>query len=172
MKPEAFRTLATAGIAVAVLAATAVIEPPPRVVWNATASVATGAYVVRATGDLRTGDLMVVEPPDPLAHFLAGRGYVPLDVPLIKPIAALPGQQVCRSGLTITIDGEPVAEARERDRANRPLPVWQGCRTIRADEVFLMNAAEADSLDGRYFGPLPRSVIIGRAVPLWTEATP
>ncbi|MBV8103395.1 MAG: S26 family signal peptidase [Hyphomicrobiales bacterium] len=39
---------------------------------------------------------------------------------------------------------------------------------IAADEVFLMNAA-ADSLDGRYFGPLPAASIIGRAAPLWTH---
>jgi type IV secretory pathway protease TraF len=25
------------------------------------------------------------------------------------------------------------------------------------------------SLDGRYFGPLPRDTIVGRAVPIWTR---
>ena len=32
-----------------------------------------------------------------------------------------------------------------------------------------MNWQSADSLDGRYFGPLPVKSIIGRAVPLWTD---
>ena len=32
-----------------------------------------------------------------------------------------------------------------------------------------MNPGVPDSLDGRYFGPLPASSIIGRAVPLWTD---
>ena len=36
-------------------------------------------------------------------------------------------------------------------------------------DVFLMNPGVPDSLDGRYFGPLPASSIIGRAVPLWTD---
>ena len=31
-----------------------------------------------------------------------------------------------------------------------------------------MNPDRADSLDGRYFGPLDRSTIIGRAEPVWT----
>jgi type IV secretory pathway protease TraF len=32
-----------------------------------------------------------------------------------------------------------------------------------------MNWRSADSLDGRYFGVLPMSAIIGRAQPLWTS---
>ena len=32
-----------------------------------------------------------------------------------------------------------------------------------------MNPASKHSFDGRYFGPLPASSIVGRAVPLWTR---
>jgi type IV secretory pathway protease TraF len=58
------------------------------------------------------------------------------------------------------------------DRQDRALPVWQGCRTISQDEVFLMNWDEPVSLDGRYFGPIPLRAIIGRAEPLWTLDKP
>ena len=51
----------------------------------------------------------------------------------------------------------------------RPLPVWRGCRRIAHGELFLMNFDVPDSLDGRYFGPLPASTVIGRAVPLYTD---
>jgi type IV secretory pathway protease TraF len=37
------------------------------------------------------------------------------------------------------------------------------------DEVFLMNFRSENSLDGRYFGPLPVSTIGGHADPLWTN---
>ena len=44
------------------------------------------------------------------------------------------------------------------------MPVWQGCRRIGDDELFLMNFDVPDSVDGRYFGPFPRgSVIDGEA---------
>jgi hypothetical protein len=33
-----------------------------------------------------------------------------------------------------------------------------------------MNWDAPDSLDGRYFGPLPASSIVARALPLWTDA--
>jgi type IV secretory pathway protease TraF len=32
-----------------------------------------------------------------------------------------------------------------------------------------MNTVPADSLDGRYFGPLPLTTIVGRADPIWTR---
>ena len=56
-----------------------------------------------------------------------------------------------------------------QDRIGRPLPVWQGCRRLAASQVFLMNPRVPDSFDGRYFGPLLTSSIVGRAVPLWTD---
>jgi type IV secretory pathway protease TraF len=62
-----------------------------------------------------------------------------------------------------------MGEALERDSLGRDLPVWQGCRTIAEDEIFLMNLDVGDSLDGRYFGPLPVSAVIGRAIPLFTD---
>jgi len=32
-----------------------------------------------------------------------------------------------------------------------------------------MNPDAADSLDGRYFGPLADTTVIGRATPVWTD---
>ena len=87
---------------------------------------------------------------------------------MLKRVLALPGQTVCRDHLTITVDRIEMGEARERDSRGRPLPVWQGCRVVAEGEVFLMNWQSADSLDGRYFGVLPTTAIVGRAEPLWT----
>jgi type IV secretory pathway protease TraF len=87
---------------------------------------------------------------------------------MLKRVLALPGQTVCRKGLTITVDKSSVGDARAQDRNGRPLPNWQGCHVVADGEVFLMNWQSADSLDGRYFGALPASAIIGKADPLWT----
>tara|TARA_R110000850_G_scaffold15133_3_gene47466 strand:- start:100 stop:324 length:225 start_codon:yes stop_codon:yes gene_type:complete len=47
------------------------------------------------------------------------------------------------------------------------MPVWRGCRRITSDEVFLMNPEAETSLDGRYFGPIPRSALLAEAIPIW-----
>jgi conjugative transfer signal peptidase TraF len=144
----------------------------PFLVWNASASVPIGLYAVERPTSVRVADLVAVAPPvappEALANFLADRGYLPRGVPLLKHVQAVSGQSVCRNGFAVTIDGAAIGEARERDSRGRPLPSWKGCHVVRQDEVFLMNPRSADSLDGRYFGPLPASSVIGHAIPLWT----
>ncbi|RWC42192.1 MAG: S26 family signal peptidase [Mesorhizobium sp.] len=142
---------------------------PRKLIWNASASAPIGFYTIDVDGPLEVTDLVAIDVPEPLSTFLADRHYTPKGVPLLKHILAVSGQIVCRSTLTITVDGIEVGAALERDRAGRNLPVWQGCRRIAAGEIFLMNWQVRDSLDGRYFGLLSTSQIIGRAVPLWTD---
>jgi conjugative transfer signal peptidase TraF len=158
--------------AVLVIGATALFHPAPRLIWNASASVPIGLYAVHPVGTLQTGELLVVTPPEPLATFLDARRYLPRGVPLLKHIAALPGQNVCRTGDTISIDGIAVGAALDRDHLGRSLPAWQGCRVIVGGEVFLMNRQSVASLDGRYFGPLPTTTIVGRADPIWIQEAP
>ena len=126
-----------------------------------------GLYAMRPAIALHTGELVAILPPMPLARYLAGRGYLPNGVALLKHILALPGQTVCRIGRVVRIDRVAAAKALDHDRLGRSLPVWQGCRTLRAGEVFLLNPTVRGSFDGRYFGPLPAVSIIGRAEPLW-----
>ena len=142
---------------------------PTKLIWNASASAPIGFYSIDFDGPFEVTDLVAVDAPEPLATFLATRGYLPKGVPLLKRILGVSGQTVCRSNLTITVDGVEVGAALERDRAGRELPVWRGCRRIHTGEVFLMNWKVHDSLDGRYFGLTSSDQIIGRAVPLWTD---
>ncbi|WP_413993297.1 S26 family signal peptidase [Labrys okinawensis] len=142
---------------------------PIKLIWNASASAPIGFYTIDFGRPFEVTDLVAVDPPEPLASFLAERGYLPKGVPLLKRVRAVSGQTVCRSNLAITVDGIEAGTALERDRTGRPLPVWRGCLRIPAGEIFLMNGQVRDSLDGRYFGLLSTDQIIGRAVPLWTD---
>jgi conjugative transfer signal peptidase TraF len=160
-------TLSVMIVGVAFMAFTMMVKPMPRLLWNASASVPIGLYGVEPVGKLAVANLVVAAAPEPLATLFAERGYLPRRVPLIKSILALPGQAVCRNGLLITVDGEAVGTALAQDSHGRALPVWQGCQLITRNEVFLMNVDQAASLDGRYFGPIPSSAIVGRARPLW-----
>jgi conjugative transfer signal peptidase TraF len=161
-------TIVTTVIATGLLLST-IGGTTPRYIWNASNSVPIGLYHVQPATRLTVTQLVAVQPPDLLAAFLDLNGYLPIGVPMVKRVLALPGQTVCRNGLTIAVDGIDVGDARERDGRGRPLPSWSGCRVIAEGDVFVMNWQSEDSLDGRYFGPLPASAVIGRVVPVWTH---
>jgi conjugative transfer signal peptidase TraF len=161
--------LTTTGFAICCVIIVTLLPPRPKLIWNASASVPLGLYSVTPTDVLHVNELVVVRPPAALATFIAGRGYLAMGVPLLKHILALRGQAVCRTDRTITVDGNVMGDALDRDHWGRPLPVWQGCHVIANGEVFLMNRWSEYSLDGRYFGPLPTASIVGRADPLWAD---
>jgi conjugative transfer signal peptidase TraF len=162
-------TLLTTLWVVAVVLSTIGAKSTTRYVWNASASVPLGLYRLWPAGELAVAELVAVKPPEPLATFLAEGGYLPRGIPMLKRVLALPGQTVCRDRHAITVDEIEMGVARERDGLGRPLPAWRGCRVVAEDEVFLMNWQSAASLDGRYFGMMPTTAIVGRAEPLWTH---
>ncbi|HWT41393.1 MAG TPA: S26 family signal peptidase [Sphingopyxis sp.] len=145
------------------------IPTPLRLIWNASASVPIGLYDLDPPRQLEIGDLVAVMPDQPLADFMVGRGYIGRGVPLMKRVMGLPGQQVCRVGNAVAVDSVPLGDALDRDRLGRELPMWQGCRPITGADIFLMNPDVRDSLDGRYFGPIPTRTVIGKATPLYTD---
>ena len=155
--------------AVSLIGVASIASFAPRLIWNASASTPVGFYTIGEVGNLEVTDLVAVDAPEPLATFLSDGGYLPRGVPLLKRVAALPGQRVCRTGLVITVDGVPMGDALDRDRRGRLLPIWRGCQLVANGELFLMNWQVRDSLDGRYFGPLPATAVIGRATPLYTD---
>ncbi|MBG6118643.1 MULTISPECIES: S26 family signal peptidase [unclassified Sphingobium] len=159
----------TTTAAVSLLGALSLVSFGPKLIWNASASTPIGLYAIEPDPSPKVADLVAVRVPEPLASFLAEGSYLPRGVPLMKRVVALPGQRVCRTGLAITVDAVPMGEALDRDRRGNRLPVWQGCRVVADGELFLMNREVRDSLDGRYFGPLPASAVIGRAIPLYTD---
>jgi len=163
------KTLALMLVSCGAVVSTFLSDHKPVLVWNASASVPIGLYVVRPIGTLSVTDLVVARPPEPLANWLDERRYLPNGAPLIKRVAGLSGQKICRDGLAVSVDGIVMAEARERDHAGLLLPVWKGCFTLLSGEVFLLNWDEPASLDSRYFGAFPIESVVGRAAPLWTR---
>lgn len=150
-----------------VVASTANIWPL-RVIYNASASVPLGWYAISAADEVTVGDLVVARPPLRAERMLVERGYLGSGVPILKFVRARAGQRVCRDGDAVTIDAMPVGSARDSDSAGRKLPRWSGCQVLGPGEVFLFNQAAPGSFDGRYFGPVSVTSIIGKATPLWT----
>lgn len=139
----------------------------PVLLWNATASAPLGFYRMAPVAVPSVGDWVAYRPPAPLARWLSAGGYLPAHVPLLKKVAAVAGEEVCRDGDVLSIDETRVARILHQDSRGRPLRGWVGCRRLRDGELFLLNPAPR-SLDGRYFGPVRTADLMGRAEPLWT----
>lgn len=154
------------GAAIIALAASVLAPPPLGLVWNASPSSPLGLYAVIGTSEGRAGDMVVAWPPPAARSLAARRQYLPAGVPLVKNVAAVPGERVCAIGARILVGGRQVAVRRVRDLAGRPLPWWAGCRTLGPGELFLL-APSAEAFDGRYFGVTRRREIIGKAILLW-----
>jgi conjugative transfer signal peptidase TraF len=140
----------------------------PILVWNATPSAPVGLYAISAPHDIAVGDTVVARLPPPWRTLADIRHYVPAAVPVVKRVAAAPGDTVCARGSAILIDGRRRAERRLTDGQGRLMPWWQGCTTLRDGALFLLNDNPA-SFDGRYLGPSQRGDIIGRAHLLWSR---
>lgn len=149
---------------------TIIIPPRPRLVWNASASAPIGLYAIGAGRSIATDDMVLARVPERWRRLAAIRRYIPINVPLVKRVAAEPGDTVCAAEAIVFVNGRPVAERRRRDGVGRPLPWWNGCVTLRRGALLLLMDAP-ESFDGRYFGPTARGDIIGEARRLWERST-
>lgn len=168
-RARARRSLAWMVIGTALVSASAgldSLQPAPRLIWNASASAPIGLWRVDPHAPVRIGDMVLAHMPEGVRALAAERRYLPMNVPLLKRVAAAQGDLVCALGPRLFVNGRLAATRYEADRQGRSLPWWRGCRTLGPDAVLLLMDAP-DSFDGRYFGPLSRSAVIGKATPLW-----
>ena len=152
----------------ATIAVAAGTDPSCRLVYNPSESAPRGWYVLIPARPATKGDWVLARLPMQTAQLAATRSYLPIDVPILKRIAAQKGDEVCSTGKGVFIDGFLVAQSLRDDSTGRPLPHWNACRMLKAQEVFLLSSYSPFSFDSRYFGPVERASVMGRAVPLWT----
>jgi conjugative transfer signal peptidase TraF len=160
--PEVRRVLI---LAAAALGALLIHGAAHTVLINTTPSEPLGLYA-RTDAVPRPGRLAAF--PAPAAAFpYADRrlGYLH-HVPLLKMIAAGPGDRVCTLSGQVTINGQARAVIVASDREGLVLPHWRACRTLGPDEFFALSDRVPNSFDSRYFGPIPARSVIGVFRPL------
>jgi len=160
---------AVSGAAIGAISMASAVNCAPVLVWNASASAPIGLYRIERNERLEVGDFVLVRPKEAVAKYIAERGYLPETIPLLKRVAALSGDEICRDKTAIFIDEIHVADAQILDSFGREMPAWRGCFTLQSDEIFLLNDPER-SLDGRYFGATKSRDVIGVARPVWVRS--
>lgn len=130
-------------------------------VINVSDSMPLGVYRVSTVPlSLPPGAVVVVQPPkimDP---------WWPSHMPLLKPVAAVAGDEVCHVDGLLLIAGVSYGPI-YAEAARKALPHLDGCHVVPEGHVFLASA-HPHSLDGRYFGMTPIATLTAQAVPLWT----
>ena len=151
---------------VSVVCAPLLVKMPIKIIYNPTNSAPKGYYLVQETTP-KVGDYVLSNLSVEVKILAAERLYLPIKIPILKPIAAGYGEHVCVKNAQIFINGKAVARLLGRDSKGRILSPWMGCRSLREDELLLLSTYSPYSFDSRYFGPVTRKMIIGKAVPLW-----
>lgn len=159
------RTIFIAVIGVLLIGFASVIRPQDRLIWNRTASAPIGFYWLN-NAPFSQDRWVVVSASSDNARWASRRGYIGKDWPLLKKVAGVSGDEICRFEGSITLNGEQIAHAKSHDTQGRALPVWAGCIFLSQAEVFLINQ-HPDSLDGRYFGPTNLNDLDGVAALIW-----
>jgi conjugative transfer signal peptidase TraF len=131
---------------------------PPIALVNESPSIPRGLYLRSFDQTPRSGVVVAVNPPPAARRYLTSLG-MPARVPLLKRVAALRGDRVCRTGDALRWSGR-TAIALPKDRRGSPLPAWSGCRRLAGDELLVMGDTPT-SFDSRYFGPVRRPDVAG-----------
>ena len=142
-----------------------IINLPSKLIWNVSNSVPRGLYWVTDETPFH-GDIAVVRLPFHVRKQASELKILPMNVLLLKPVAALQDDEICRLGDVVLINKEAVSVALKHDQQGQKLPQWQGCFTLKRDEFFLLSDHQ-NSFDGRYFGTIKHQNIEGMAKPLW-----
>ena len=131
---------------------------PALALVNESPSLPKGVYVRQPGGTPDRDAIVAVPQPRAIQPYLFGLG-MPAEVLLIKRVAAVGGDVVCRhDGVVAT--PHHVVRALVRDSRGVDLPTWAGCRRLASDELFLLGDTPS-SFDSRYFGPVRRDEVEG-----------
>lgn len=141
---------------------------------NVSSSLPIGIYLIENDENTPAkGDLVLSCIPSHYANIAFERGYLTSGIcknkiaPVGKYIAAIEGDRVLTTSEGIYINKKliPNSKAQTTDINRRKMFTQNINRTLRKNEIFLLNEKE-NSFDGRYFGIISTTYIVGKLKPL------
>jgi len=136
---------------------------------NLSRSEPVGLYVVTPLhGNLKRGETILMRCPEGFEKYLYGRKWLPEGWPLFKTVGAVPGDTFCVSHEEFAVQDKTLGPVYATDSKGFPLPVLRGCRTVHENHFLPVATGLKSSFDGRYFGAVSVSLVIGTAQPVLT----
>jgi signal peptidase I len=127
---------------------------------------------IPAVRSIRLGEVLVIRPPAGLPH-----GLPPRDVYLLKRCVGTPGDTLCFTGSTLSVNGRGVSfpPTARQERAPDLLTETAGPVSVIVPpgSYYVMGDNPGDSEDSRAWGPVPYASIVGSAAMIyWSVAPP
>lgn len=148
---------------------------------NPSPSMPPGLYVMYKARNVKVGDWVAAcIPTGPAAKLYRERAYLPVGAtcesglaPVLKPIIAGPGDRVAIQPAGVVVNGVLQKNSRVLDvdaqgRALPHLPIGSELE-LGSGEFFLLATRIRNSLDSRYYGPVPARNIVAITIPILTE---
>jgi len=135
--------------------------------YQISASMPRGFYLIKPAEKIKRGDIIVFYPPKKIATFLLQHKWIAPDKLLMKHVAAITGDYVCKHNATIFINHKKVAHITHYYAPGKPLPSKPFCTTLKKNQYLALSTKIKRSFDGRYFGPIDKKTIVGKAVKLF-----
>jgi len=136
---------------------------------NLSRSEPVGLYVVTPLhGNLKRGETVLMRCPEGFEKYLYGRKWLPEGWPLFKTVGGIPGDTFCISDGGLTVKEKVIGPVYSTDSKGLPLPVLRGCRAVQENHFLPVATGLKSSFDGRYFGAVSVSLVIGTARPVLT----
>ena len=168
---ERFLSFLRLGVFVSFLAficgALLMIDEPVFII-NKSPSVPLGIYWIDRMTIPKKGDIVIIDIPESIRQLAYERKYVSKSAKLLKPLAANGNDEICLTkDQEFKINGESFGYFLDKDADGKKMPkMFSGCEKIRTNEIGVASKKH-NSFDSRYFGPVPKESIVGKAKPVW-----
>ena len=138
---------------------------PQYLVYNSTASVPVGWYLLITPNDISKGDMVVFTLPEKMQVLAEERGWLPRNTKLLKRVGAIAGEIYgVNQSQQFYVGGVYCGQARSVDGKGRKMPSLSHGGHIVEKDSFLPVGDNPKSFDGRYYGTVPLSCVEYKAV--------
>ena len=115
---------------------------------------------------IHRGDILVFTPPKSIQPFLYHHKWINEHTWMMKRALGLPGDFVCTRDQTLFINHQVIGKILTEYKPGFVLPQLPLCQKLAPNHFMMISTYIKRSFDSRYFGPVTRSNLYGKAIPL------
>ena len=137
-----------------------------RLTYQVSPSMKEGWYLIEPVSQIHRHEVLVFYPPTATRTFLTRQHWLPEDGLMMKYVFGMPGDFVCNQQGMLRVNGQTMGRVMVFYAPHKKLPNLGFCEQLSQNHFLMISLRDPHSFDGRYFGPVSRSAIVGQAIEL------